>query len=96
MDQFPQTRHPETVVPGKKRLGRRLVGGLSRTNVHRTNLTAMEKRALALPFRQESRYRLRRLAKLSRSGMTGRFRELPGIAGGGGRSAATGACQYRW
>ena len=47
MDQFPQTRHPETVVPGKKRLGRRLVGGLPRTNVHRTNVTAMEKRAIA-------------------------------------------------
>ena len=24
------------------------------------------------------------------------YAELPGIAGGGGRSAATGACQYRW
>jgi hypothetical protein len=55
LDQFPQTRHPQTAVPGKKRLGRRLVGGLPRTNVHLTNVTAMEKRAIALLTRQESR-----------------------------------------
>ena len=67
--QFPQVRHPETVVPRKKRLGRRLVGGLPRTNVHHTNVTTKEKRTIALLFRQESRYRLRRLAKLSHGGM---------------------------
>ena len=71
MGQFPQARHPETVVPGKKRLGRRLVDGLPRTNVHRTNVTAREKSAIALPFRQEARYRLRRLAKPSHSGSCG-------------------------
>ena len=72
MDHLPQPGHPQTAVLGKKRLGRRLVGGLPWTNVHRTNVTAMDKRAIALLFRQESRYRLRRLAKLSHSGRRGR------------------------
>lgn len=58
MDQLTQTRHPETVVPGKKRRDCRLVGGLPRTNVHRTNLTATEKRPIELPLlRKEPRYR---------------------------------------
>jgi len=49
MNQFPQMGHRETVVPGKKRLGRRLVGGLPRTHLHRINLTATDKDATALP-----------------------------------------------
>jgi hypothetical protein len=36
----PQTHHPETVVPGKRRSGCCLVGRLPRTNVHRTKVTA--------------------------------------------------------
>jgi hypothetical protein len=47
MDQFPQPGHPETVVPGKKRLGRSLVGGLPRTDLHRINVTAVEEGAIA-------------------------------------------------
>ena len=45
MDHLPQPGHPQTAVLGKKRLGRRLVGGLPRTNVHRSNVAVMEKRA---------------------------------------------------
>ena len=67
MDQFPQAGPPETVVPGQKHLGRSLVGGLPRANVHCTTVTAMEKRATALLLWEESRYRLRRLVKLSHS-----------------------------
>jgi len=40
MDQFPQARRPETVVPGQERLGRSLVGGLPRTHLHRATLSA--------------------------------------------------------
>ena len=54
MDQFSQARYPETIVPGKKRLDRRLVGGLPRTNDHRAQLTAVEKCAIALLLRQEA------------------------------------------
>ena len=43
MDQFPQTGHPETAMPGEERLHRSLVGGLPRTDLHRINVTAMEK-----------------------------------------------------
>ncbi len=69
MDHLPQPGHPQTAVLGKKRLGRRLVGGLPRTNVHHANVAAMEKRANspAAPA-DESRYRARRLAKLPHSG----------------------------
>jgi hypothetical protein len=56
-DEFSQAGHPQTVVPGKKLLGRRLVGGHPRTNVHRTNVTSMEERAIVLLPREESRYR---------------------------------------
>ncbi len=44
MDQFSQPGYPETVVPGQEHLGRSLVGGLPRTDLHRINVTAMEKR----------------------------------------------------
>ncbi len=69
MDHLPQPDHPKTAMPGKKRLGRRLVGGLPRTNVHHTNVAAIEKHANspAAPT-HESRYRARRLAELPRSG----------------------------
>jgi hypothetical protein len=83
MDHFPQSRHPEAVVPSKKLPGRRLVGGHPRTNVHRTNVTAMEKRAIALLFRRESRYRLRRLAKLSHSMHESEFGWGPDSSGEG-------------
>jgi hypothetical protein len=49
MNQFPQPGPPQTVVPGKKRLGRSLVGGLPRTDLHRVNVTARKKDAIALP-----------------------------------------------
>ena len=49
MNQFPQPGPPETVVPGKKRLGSSLVGGLSRSDLHRINITAREKGAIVLP-----------------------------------------------
>ena len=42
MNQFPQPGPPQTVVPGEKRLGRSLVGGLPRTDLHRINVTARE------------------------------------------------------
>ena len=70
IDQFSQTGHPETVVPGKKRPGRRLVGGRPQTNVHRTNVTATEKRTMIPLVREEPPYSLPRLAILSRSGRT--------------------------
>jgi hypothetical protein len=47
VDQFSQAGHPETAMPGKKRLGRRLVGGLPRANLHRITVTAREKGAKA-------------------------------------------------
>src|SRR6266568_705586 len=37
----------DTVVPGKKRLGCSLVGGLPRTDLHRINVTPMKKGAIA-------------------------------------------------
>lgn len=40
MEQLPQAGHPETAVPGKKRLGRSLVCCLPRTDPHRTNIIA--------------------------------------------------------
>jgi hypothetical protein len=40
-DQFSQAGYPETIMPDKKLLGRSLVGGLPRTDLHRINLTAM-------------------------------------------------------
>jgi hypothetical protein len=48
---------PSTVSAAKPEAtpGHRLVGGLPRTNDHRTNVTAMEERAIALLVRQESR-----------------------------------------
>ena len=40
--QFSQPGHPETVAAGKKLLGRSLVGGFPRTDLHRINVTARE------------------------------------------------------
>ena len=40
--QFSQPGPPEAVVPGQERLGRSLVGGLPRTDLHRINVTARE------------------------------------------------------
>ncbi len=73
MDQLPQTRHPETVVPGKGRSGCCLAGRLPRTNVHRTNVNRQEKRAIALLLRQESRYRLRRARQTLSQGQMSAF-----------------------
>jgi len=42
-NQFSQPGRPETVVPGKKRLGSSLVGGLPRSDLHRLNITAKRK-----------------------------------------------------
>ena len=48
IDQLPQTGHAGTGMPGKKRLGSRLVGGLSRTDPHRISLiVAGQERARA-------------------------------------------------
>jgi hypothetical protein len=46
--QFSQAGHPETVVAGKKLLGRSLIGGVPRTDLHRINVTAMKQGAIAL------------------------------------------------
>jgi hypothetical protein len=43
MNQFPQAGHPETVVPGKERLGSSLTGGLPLPDVHPDNVTAGER-----------------------------------------------------
>jgi hypothetical protein len=51
MNQFPQPGPPQTVVPGKKRLGSSLVGGLPRSDLHRLNITATEKGTIVLPAR---------------------------------------------
>jgi len=67
MDQFSQAGRPQAVVPGQERLGRRLVGGLPRTDPHRINVTTMEQGAIAPPTR-ESHERARRLAKHSQRG----------------------------
>ena len=40
MDQFSQAGRAEAVMPGQERLGRGLVGGLPRADVHRINVTA--------------------------------------------------------
>ncbi len=45
--QLSQAGHPETVVAGKELLGRSLVGGLPRTDLHRPNVTAMEQGTIA-------------------------------------------------
>jgi hypothetical protein len=66
-------------VPGKKRLGLSLVGGLPRANVHCTTVAVMEKRAIGLLLWEESRYRLRRLVKLSHSSMTAVALELASV-----------------
>lgn len=42
MDQFSQAGRAEAVMPGQERLGRGLVGGLPRGDVHRINVTAQE------------------------------------------------------
>ena len=42
MDQFSQAGRAEAVMPGQERLGRGLVGGLPRADVHRINVTAQE------------------------------------------------------
>jgi hypothetical protein len=42
VDQFSQPGCPEAVVPGEECLGRSLVGGLPRTDLHRINVTARE------------------------------------------------------
>jgi len=39
MQDFPEAGHPGTAVPGEKRLGRRLVSGFPRTDLHRINVT---------------------------------------------------------
>ena len=51
MDQFPQTGRPDAVVPGEERLGRSLVGGLPRTDLHRINTIAMTRlpRSIRVP-----------------------------------------------
>ena len=48
MHQFPQPGYPKTAVPGKKRPGCRLVGGLPRTDLHGTNVTARGKGVVGL------------------------------------------------
>jgi len=68
MDQFLQAGPPQTVVPGKERPGRNLVGGLPRTNLHRINVTATEQGTKAR-CPGDSSYRLRRLARHSPRGM---------------------------
>ena len=51
MNQFPQPGPPQTVVPGKKRLGSSPVGGLPRPDLHRINITTREKGTIVLPAR---------------------------------------------
>jgi hypothetical protein len=51
MNQLSQPGPPETVVPGKKRLGCSLVGGLPRSDLHCINVTAREKGTIVLPAR---------------------------------------------
>ena len=64
LSQPPQPGHPQTVVPGQERPGRSLAGRLPRTDLHRLNATASEKRRdTALLTREVSSYKLRRLAK---------------------------------
>jgi hypothetical protein len=48
MDQFSQPGYPKTAVPGKKLPGCRLVGGLPRTDLHGTNVTARGKGVVGL------------------------------------------------
>jgi hypothetical protein len=50
-NQFSQPGRPETVVPGKKRLGSSLVGGLPRSDLHRINIAASEEGMIVLPAR---------------------------------------------
>jgi hypothetical protein len=68
MHQFSQAGRPETVVPGKERLGNGLVGGLPRPDLHRINITARRKARKpwppALPGEATDRWH-------SRSGMSG-------------------------
>jgi hypothetical protein len=66
-DQFSQAGRPQAVVPGEERLGRRLVSGLPRTDLHRINVTAAQQAAIAPPAR-ESREKIQRLAKHSQRG----------------------------
>ena len=47
MNQFPQPGYPKTAVPGKKLPGCRLIGGLPRTDLHGTNVTARGKGGLS-------------------------------------------------
>jgi hypothetical protein len=49
MNQFPQPGHPQSGVPGEKRLGRSLVGGLARTDPHRINVSQRERRDSPAP-----------------------------------------------
>ena len=49
MDQFPQPGYPKMTVPGKKLPGRRLVGGLPRTDLHPINVAAWSKTAIGPP-----------------------------------------------
>ena len=81
MNQLSQAGRPETVVPGKERLGSSPVGGLPLSDLHRTNITGREKGTMVLPARTfRGRRRPAGTPAAARADVPGRHQRWPAEA----------------